>query len=194
MDNAGRYDAAIDYPIPLIGFAAYSGTGKTTLLLKLLPLLKASDLRVAVVKHAHHSFDMDYPGKDSYRLRAAGADEMLVAAKCRIGWIRECNEQRDEPSLREALAVLDPSRLDLVLVEGFKAEAFPKIELHRPALGRPLLFPQDQNIIAIATDAGRLAQDPGDLPRLSINQPTEIAAFVLEFIGRGERLRSPLAG
>mgnify|MGYP001823277436 FL=1 len=193
MHSADAPGAPIDYPLPLVGFAAFSGTGKTTLLLKLLPLLKASGLRIAVVKHAHHSFDMDYPGKDSYRLRVAGADEMLVAARCRIGWIRECRDERPEPSLREALEILDPSRLDLVLVEGFKAEAFPKIELHRPALGKPLLFPEDRNIIAIATDGGRLAQDPGDLPQLSLDRPDEIAAYLLAFIGRGQGLRSDLA-
>ena len=188
--TAGR----IEYPIPLIGIAAFSGTGKTTLLLKLLPLLKAAGLRVAVVKHAHHSFDLDYPGKDSYRLRAAGADEMVVAARCRMAWIRECQEARDEPSLSEALAVLDPARLDLVLVEGFKAEPIPKIELHRPALGRPLLFPRDPNVIAIATDAPVLAEDPGELPCLSLNRPTEIAAFIQQTVGRGPGLSTGLAG
>ena len=193
MHDAHTPGTPIDYTLPLIGFAAFSGTGKTTLLLKLLPLLKASGLRIAVIKHAHHSFDMDYPGKDSYRLRAAGADEMLVAARCRIGWIRECRDERPEPSLREALEILDPSRLDLVLVEGFKAEAFPKIELHRAALGRPLLFPEDPNIVAIATDGGPLVRDPGDLPQLSLDRPDEIAAYLLAFIGRGQGLRSDLA-
>lgn len=189
---AGTRDA-IEFPVPLIGFAAYSGTGKTTLLLKILPLLKAQGLRIAVVKHAHHSFEMDRPGKDSYRLREAGADEMLVASRCRIGWVRECNDNRDEPSLREALAVLDPARIDLVLVEGFKHEPYPKIELHRATLGRPLLFPEDRDVVAIATDGGRLAQDPDGLPQLSINEPAQIADFVLRFIGRGQRLASDLA-
>ena len=182
-----------DFSLPLIGFAAFSGTGKTTLLLELLPIIKQAGLRVAVVKHAHHSFDMDYPGKDSYRLRDAGADEMLVAARHRMGWIRECREQRDEPSLGEALAMLDTTRLDLVLVEGFKHEIFPKIELHRTVLGRPLLFPDDPNVIAIATDGGKLAIDPGNLPVLSIDRPAEIGAFVLDFIGHGDRRQSDLA-
>lgn len=185
--------ATIQFPVPLIGFAAYSGTGKTTLLLKLLPLLKAAGLRIAVVKHAHHDFEMDHPGKDSHRLRTAGADEMLVAGRCRFAWIRECNENTAEPRLAETLAILDPARLDLVLVEGFKAEPFAKIELHRPSLGRPLMFPHDPHIVAIATDGGALAQDPGALPQLSINQPAGIAAFVLEFAGFGERLRPGMA-
>ena len=183
----------VRFPVPLIGIAAYSGTGKTTLLLELLPRLKAAGLRIAVVKHAHHSFDMDHPGKDSYRLRAAGADEMLVAARCRIGWIRECDEQQGEPSLSQALAVLDPSRLDLVLVEGFKAESFPKIELHRAALHKPLLFPDDPNIVAIATDDAAPAVDPGELPHLSINRPDEIAAFIQDYIGQGTRNGAGLA-
>jgi molybdopterin-guanine dinucleotide biosynthesis protein MobB len=184
---------AIQFPVPLIGFAAFSGTGKTTLLLKLLPLLKSTGMRIAVVKHAHHSFDVDYPGKDSYRLRSAGADEMLVATRCRTALIRECSDGRGEPSLAQTLAMLDPTRLDLVLVEGFKREPFAKIELHRTALHSPLLFPGDANIVAIATDEGQLAVDPGPLPQLSINRPAEIAAFILEFIGRGERLRPDLA-
>lgn len=183
----------IEFPVPMVGFAAFSGTGKTTLLLALVPLLKAAGLRIAVVKHAHHSFEMDQPGKDSYRLRAAGADEMLVAARCRVGWVRECKDRRDEPRLQEVLAMLDPARLDLVLVEGFKAEPIPKIELHRPAMGRPLLFPHDRNVIAIATDGGPLEADPGELPRLSLNHPAQIATFILKFIGRSESLQPDVA-
>ena len=184
---------AIEFPVPMVGFAAFSGTGKTTLLLALVPLLKAAGLRIAVVKHAHHSFEMDQPGKDSYRLRAAGADEMLVAARCRVGWVRECKDRRDEPRLQEVLAMLDPGRLDLVLVEGFKAEPIPKIELHRPAMGRPLLFPHDRNVIAIATDGGPLEADPGELPGLSLNHPAQIATFILKFIGRSESLQPDVA-
>lgn len=182
------------FPVPLIGFAAYSGTGKTTLLLKLLPLLKAEGLRVGVVKHAHHSFDMDYPGKDSYRLRQAGADEMLVAGRCRFGLIRECREHQAEPTLAEALVLLDPTRLDLVLVEGFKRAAIPKIELHRSALGRPLLFPQDPNIIAIACDAGELAQPPLHIPRLSIDRIGDIARFILTRVGHDRESTTGLTG
>ena len=194
MTDTVSFPPPRDFPLPLIGFAAFSGTGKTTLLLEVLPIIKQSGLRVAVVKHAHHSFDMDYPGKDSYRLRSAGADEMLVAARHRMGWIRECREPHDEPTLAEALSMLDTTRLDLVLVEGFKHEAIPKIELHRTVLGRPLLFPDDPDIIAIATDGGKLPVDPDGLMQLSIDRPAEIATFVLDFIGRGERSRSGLAG
>jgi molybdopterin-guanine dinucleotide biosynthesis protein MobB len=171
------------FPIPVVGFAAYSGTGKTTLLLDLLPLLSASGLRVAVVKHAHHSFEPDQQGKDSYRLRKAGADQMVVASRHRMAWIAEFGEERDEPRLTEALAALDPSLLDLVLVEGFKHEAFPKIELHRAAVGKPLLFPTDPSIVAVATDdappTGLCA-----LPHLSINDPHGIRDFILENLVR----------
>ena len=184
---------AVEFPLPMLGFAAYSGTGKTTLLLKLLPLLKSTGLRIAVVKHAHHAFEMDQPGKDSYRLRTAGADEMLIAGRCRIGWVRECPDHAGEPGLAEVLSVLEPQRLDLVLVEGFKAESFPKIELHRAGTGRPLLFPNDPDIIAIATDEDELVCDPGGLPRLSINDPVAIAEFILNQIGRGRRQKPDVA-
>lgn len=182
------------FPVPMIGFAAFSGTGKTTLLLSLLPILKQQGLRVAVVKHAHHTFEMDHPGKDSYRLREAGADEMLVAARCRIGFVRECQEPSVEPRLSEAVSLLEPERLDLVLVEGFKLEPIPKIELHRAALGRPLLFPQDPNIIAIACDAQALAQEPLHIPKLSIDQPEQVASFILDRIGRRKRATTGVAG
>lgn len=182
------------FPVPMIGFAAFSGTGKTTLLLKLLPILKQQGLRVAVVKHAHHSFEMDQPGKDSYRLREAGADEMLVAARCRIGFVRECKESSSEPRLSEAVSLLEPERLDLVLVEGFKLEPIPKIELHRAALGRPLLFPQDPNIVAFASDAKVPAQQPLHIPTLSIDRPDEIASFILGRIDRHNPVTTGLAG
>lgn len=184
----------IEFPCPLLGFAAYSGTGKTTLLMQLLPLLKRTGLRIGVVKHAHHSFETDRPGKDSFRLREAGADEMLVAGRCRMAWFRECPDQRDEPQLRQALEVLDPGRLDLVLVEGFKRERFAKIELHRTSLGKPLLFPEDDSIIALATDGAQPAIAPGALPVMSIDDVTEIAAFVLRFAGYEPEKRSGSVG
>lgn len=186
-------DVGIRFALPLIGFAAYSGTGKTTLLLQLLPLLKQAGLRIAVVKHAHHEFELDHPGKDSHRLRTAGADEMLVAGRCRVGLIRECHDNPVEPRLSELLGMLDPQRLDLVLVEGFKAERFPKIELHRPVLGFPLLFPRDDSIIAVACD-GKLARPPGDLPELPLNDPGRIAAFILQAIGHDGAYSTTRAG
>lgn len=172
----------IQFPKPMIGFAAYSGTGKTTLLLKLLPLLKQTGLRIGMVKHAHHDIEMDYPGKDSYELRKAGADEMLITGANRCAWIHECSDPSHEPTLEETLALLNPERLDLVLVEGFKAAAFPKIELHRPSLGKPLIHPSDPNIVAFACDDE--ANIPNQaLPKLALNDPEAIATFIINYFG-----------
>ena len=161
--------------VPVLGFAAYSGTGKTTLLLKVLPLLKARGLRVGMIKHAHHSFEVDRPGKDSYELRKAGADQMLVVSRERWALMVESKRQTDA-RLDEVLLDVDQGGLDLILVEGFKRERFPKIELHRAELGTPLLYPQDDRIIAIASD-GPLPDDC-PVPRLSLNDPQEVAQFV----------------
>ena len=170
-----------DITTPMVGFCAWSGTGKTTLLTRLLPLLKEAGLRIAVVKHAHHSFDIDQPGKDSYALREAGASQMLIASRKRIALITEFDEGRGEPSLAEALAGLNLQDIDLVLVEGFKHEKFQKIELHRPELNKPLLFPDDPSIIAIASDAP-IAENRQLLPKLNLNNPAQIVQFILENI------------
>jgi molybdopterin-guanine dinucleotide biosynthesis adapter protein len=168
--------------VPVLGIAAYSGTGKTTLLRKVLPLLRARGLRVAMVKHAHHSFDTDVPGKDSYELRKAGATQMLVASRHRWALVTETGDAA-EPRLEELLRRLDHSSLDLILVEGFKAESFPKIELHRPILGNPLLCTLDPSIVAIATDAPLSAALR--IPVLDLNRPEHVVGFILETIGRG---------
>jgi molybdopterin-guanine dinucleotide biosynthesis protein MobB len=168
----------IRYPRPLLGFSAFSGTGKTTLLKRLLPLLRANGVRIGVVKHAHHRFDIDHPNKDSYELRKAGAEQMLIASRRRMAWITEFSEDHGEPALEETLEALDPTSLDLVLVEGFKRDPFPKIELHRPSLGRPLLYPNDPDIIAVATD-DTLPARPDNLRLLDLNNIEEIAGFVL---------------
>lgn len=170
----------IDYPVPVLGVCAYSGTGKTTLLTRLLPVLGLHQLTVGVIKHAHHRFDVDHPGKDSYELRRAGAAQMLVASRNRMALMTEFREPRPEPILREALKALDPSLLDLVLVEGFKHEAFPKMELHRPSLGRPLICTRDPNVVAVVSDAP-LALPPR-LPCLDLNRPEEVAEFIIEHI------------
>lgn len=163
--------------VPVLGIAAYSGTGKTTLLRKMLPQLRGRGLRVAMVKHAHHSFDTDVPGKDSYELRKAGATQMLVASRHRWALVTETGDA-DEPRLDDLLARLDHANLDLILVEGFKAESFPKIELHRPSLGNPLLCTLDASIIAVATDAP-LAVGLR-IPILDLNRPEQIIEFVLQ--------------
>ena len=163
--------------IPILGFAAWSGTGKTTLLRRLLPILAGRGIRVGMIKHAHHDFDVDTPGKDSYELRKAGAAQMLISSRRRWALMVERPVDR-EPPLDEVLLELDQELLDLILVEGFKHERFPKIELHRPSFRRPLLYPSDDTIVAIATDAP--LDDPVSLPTLDLNSPEEIGSYVIE--------------
>lgn len=167
---------------PLLGFAAFSGTGKTTLLKRVIPLLKDQGLRVGLIKHSHHAFEIDHPGKDSHVLRQAGASPVMLSSSRRRAVITE-HPVPKEPALQDELAYFDTSGLDLVLVEGFRHERFPKIELHRPSLGRPLLFPGDDSIIALATDAAPAC--PPGIPVLDINDPEAIVRFILGgFLGR----------
>ena len=163
--------------IPILGFAAFSGTGKTTLLEQIIPLLKQQGLRIALIKHSHHNFQIDQPGKDSFRLREAGASPVMLVSSHRRAIITEFAAAQ-EPKLDDQLKLFDQSELDLILVEGFKAEAFPKIELHRAAINKPLLFPNDPNIIAIATDTPLITQNTPT--QLDINQPDMIATFILK--------------
>ena len=171
----------IEFPKPVLGFAAYSGTGKTTLLVKLLPVLREKGLRIAMIKHAHHKFDVDKPGKDSYELRKAGASPMLITSSRRIAIMIDKEEESD-PDLQDLLGYINPDKVDLVLVEGFKQWPLPKIELHRPSVGKPLIFPDDNNIIAIAHDE-TLNIEP-TIPVLDINNVEQIAEFVLNYIQR----------
>ena len=164
--------------VPILGFAAFSGTGKTTLLTQLIPLLQTHSLRVGLIKHSHHNFEIDHPGKDSYRLRKAGASQIMMVSRYRRAVITEFPEAI-EPHLFDQLPYFDQSRVDIILVEGFKREHFPKIELHRPSLNKPLLFPNDDAIIAIARDAP--LSDPVPIPQLDLNRPDEIAAFILDW-------------
>ncbi|GAB6040631.1 molybdopterin-guanine dinucleotide biosynthesis protein MobB [Endothiovibrio diazotrophicus] len=161
---------------PLLGFAAYSGTGKTTLLEQLIPRLKASGLRIGLIKQTHHDFEIDHPGKDSHRLRVAGAAQTLIASSRRWALIGENGEAR-EPQLPELVSRLDGNQLDLILVEGFKHQPFPKIELHRPDLGREPLHPHDPSIIAVATD--RELKPSPTIPVLTLNDPDQITRFIL---------------
>jgi molybdopterin-guanine dinucleotide biosynthesis protein MobB len=163
-----------EFKVPVLGFAAYSGTGKTTLLVKLLPLMKLQGLRVATIKQTHHDFEIDKPGKDSYELRKAGANQVLIASEKRLALVTEY-EQPVESDLSELVNKLDLENIDLVLVEGFKNKPFPKIELYRAATGNKLLFPDDDNVIAVASDA-RL--DTGGLPLLNLNVTEEVAGFI----------------
>lgn len=166
----------IESKVPILGIAAFSGTGKTTLLVQLIPLLKHRGLRIGLIKHSHHNFDIDHPGKDSYRLRQAGASPVMLSSKFRRAVITE-HENPSEPRLVDQLRHLDQTDLDLILVEGFKRERFPKIELYRAELGKPRLYPSDESVIAIATDS--VLPDLPRIPVLDINRPDEIADFIL---------------
>ncbi|EOX3349379.1 bifunctional molybdopterin-guanine dinucleotide biosynthesis adaptor protein MobB/molybdopterin molybdotransferase MoeA [Vibrio cholerae] len=162
--------------LPLLGFAAYSGTGKTTLLEALLPKLTAAGLRIGLLKHAHHDFDVDKPGKDSYRLRKAGASQMLIASRNRHALMTETPDA--EAEFDYLLTRFDAEKLDVILVEGCKNIAFPKIELHRAEVGKPWLYPHDENIIAIAADETVATA----LPQMHINDLDAIADFVLHYV------------
>jgi molybdopterin-guanine dinucleotide biosynthesis protein MobB len=164
--------------LPVLGFAAFSGTGKTTLLKQLIPLLAARGVRVGVIKHAHHNFDIDRPGKDSFELRKAGARQMLVASSRRWALMTE-NDVAGDPQLDDLVKRLDPNGIDMVLVEGFKHVPFTRIELHRPSLGHPLLYPEDSNIIAVAADA---TIDSAGLPVLDLNDAAAVSGFILKWL------------
>jgi len=159
----------------LFGFAGYSGSGKTTLIEQLIPRLVLAGLRVSLIKHAHHGFDIDRPGKDSYRHREAGASEVLVTSDLRWVLMHESRGER-EPTLAEQLRRFSPC--DLILVEGYKREAIPKLEVYRRANDRPLLYPADPNIVAIAADTAVEAP----LPVLDLNDHDAIAAFVIRHV------------
>ena len=156
----------------VIGLAGWSGSGKTTLLVKLLPALIARGRTVSTLKHAHHVFDVDQPGKDSHNHRLAGAREVLISSARRWALMHELRDER-EPTLAELVPHLTP--VDLVIVEGFKAETHAKLEVHRGAVGKPLLYPNDPHIVALASDVR-----PFDvaLPFAEINDIETIADLV----------------
>ena len=156
----------------LLGFIGSSGSGKTTLVEQLLPLLKSHGLRVSAMKHAHHGFDLDRPGKDSFRYREAGAEEVMLVAGGRWALLRE-----EDATLPELVARMSP--VDLVLVEGFKLAEIPKIEIFRPSLGKPPFYPNDPGIVAVASDA---PIDPQGRTLLPLNAPDKIADFILSHI------------
>jgi molybdopterin-guanine dinucleotide biosynthesis adapter protein len=169
--------------VNVLGFAGFSGSGKTTLLEKLITSLVDRGVSLSLVKHAHHSFDVDTPGKDSYRHRVAGCTEVLVTSKRRWALVHELRDEA-EPDLFQQIERLAPC--DLVLVEGFKQAPIAKIEVRRAALGSPLLHPGDANVIALASDE-RLDTA---LPQFHIDDAGAIAAFVIDYFG----LTVPLSG
>jgi molybdopterin-guanine dinucleotide biosynthesis protein B len=166
----------VTHQFKVFGFAGFSGSGKTTLIERVIPLLTARGLRVSLVKHAHHDFDIDKPGKDSHRHRQAGAIEVLVSGGRRWALMHELRDE-PEPGLAGLLAHLSPC--DLVLVEGFKHDPVPKLEVHRPSLGHPLLSTEDTHIVGIASDL------PVEtwLPQIDLNHPGAVADFVVAQAG-----------
>lgn len=165
---------------PVLGVVAWSGSGKTTLLKQLIPLLNADKLRVGLVKHAHHQFDIDIPGKDSYELRKAGAAQVMVASQQRWALMTETPQQHADPDLATLLMQMNQDQLDIILVEGFKHTRYPKIEIHRPSLQQPLLYLTDPDILAVATDADTLSAIK--LPVLDLNNPQQIASFIRRWL------------
>ncbi|MBS7810110.1 molybdopterin-guanine dinucleotide biosynthesis protein B [Roseococcus pinisoli] len=157
----------------IIGLAGWSGAGKTTLVRRLIPVLRARGLSVSTVKHAHHDFDVDQPGKDSFEHRQAGAAQVLVSSAKRWALMTE-HRGAPEPALAALLARLDP--VDLVIVEGFKREEVPKIEIHRAANGKPFLYPEDPLIRALATDA---VPPEGAPPAMPLDEVEAIADAAL---------------
>ncbi len=164
--------------VPLLAIAAASGTGKTTLLRQVIPLLTAEGLRIGCIKHTHHAFEIDHEGKDSHILRNAGAQQMLLGAAGRWALMVETGTTRDA-GLAELVTRLDMSTLDLVLVEGFRCEDIPRIELHRAGCEPP---PAGGERIAIATD--RDPPPPGAVPVLALDDPHAVAAFIRDYVRR----------
>lgn len=163
--------------IPLVGFVARSGTGKTSLITKIIPMLREKHIRVAVIKHSHHDFDIDIPGKDSYEIRKAGAIQTIIASPHRIASILELKNPAMEPDLEECISQVHNRDIDLILVEGFKYASFPKIEIHRESVCNEYFYSTDDSIIALVTD---VAHDPEcPLPILDLNTPSQIMDFII---------------
>jgi molybdopterin-guanine dinucleotide biosynthesis protein B len=157
--------------LKVLGIVGWSGSGKTALLVAIIPLLRRSGLSVSTIKHAHRGLDIDQPGKDSHRHRLAGAREVLVASSRRWALMHEANEA--EPSLPELVARLEP--VDLILVEGFRSYRYPKLEVFRPVLGKPSLWDQEPEVVAVASDS---TPDIGLRVLLPLNEPEIVATWI----------------
>jgi len=169
----------IQCEVPIIGFVGYSGSGKTTLLEKIIKHSVKYTWRIAVIKHAHHRFEIDYPGKDSYILRKAGAQQTLIASNQRWALINE-GESVNEPDLPTLIAKINQNQIDILYVEGFKHENLNKIEIHRTGLGHEYLFPSDPNVVAIASDSVKIADCP--IKQLDINDSQEVFDFITQYV------------
>jgi molybdopterin-guanine dinucleotide biosynthesis protein B len=186
-DTAALQDS-LKSTMRIIGIAGWSGSGKTTLITRLVPILKARGLSVSTLKHAHHGFDIDRPGKDSFRHREAGATEVIVSSANRWAILHEL---RDEPEWNLLDLVDKMSPVDLVLVEGFKRDAFPKIEIHRAANGKPLIHPEDPYIIAIAAD---VAVPQAAVPVVDLNDVEAVADLLLDHAATIRDVARAMAG
>jgi len=160
----------------LFGVVGWKNAGKTGLMERLVTDITARGITVSTVKHAHHSFDVDHPGKDSFRHRAAGASEVLLSSRNRVALMQELRDT-PEPTLADLLTRLSP--VDLVLIEGYKRDAHPKVEAHRAQTGNPLIAPEDSTIRAIASDVALTS----DRPVFDLNDTVAIADFILEQVG-----------
>jgi molybdopterin-guanine dinucleotide biosynthesis protein B len=170
----------------VIGFSGYSGSGKTTLLECLIAHLKAAGQRVSVIKHAHHDFDIDHEGKDSWRHRKAGAYEVVISSDRRMAKMREYVVEHD-PDVHDLIAELDDC--DWVLVEGFKRAAMPKLEVWRAANDKPAHYDEDSNIIAVCTDTQMSLPHPTKLPVIDMNDVEAVAAFLSKHAATFEYVR-----
>ena len=180
-------DARKPASMKVIGLAGWSGSGKTTLVVQLIPALVRRGLRVSTMKHAHHAFDVDKPGKDSYEHRAAGATEVMIGSGRRWALMHELRDET-EPDSVSLMQHMTP--VDLLIIEGWKAEDHEKIEVHRPAHGKPLLQPSDPKIVAVASDEVL----PGlPVPRLDLNDAEAVADFIVAHCGLAERARQGAA-
>ncbi len=159
----------------IFGFAGWSGSGKTTLIEQVIPRFVHAGLKVSLIKHAHHRFDVDHPGKDSFRVRAAGCSEVLVTSGQRWALMHEMRGEAEAP-LEQQIRRMSPC--DLMLIEGYKYYPLPKLEIHRAANGKPLLYPEDEHIVALATDTTVQSH----LPQFGLEDYDAIAAFVLDTV------------
>lgn len=159
-----------------LGIAGWSGSGKTSLILRLLPILKARGLRVSTIKHAHHKVEVDTPGKDSFEHRAAGAHEVMLITGKRFALMHDFPDPDDEVPLGDLIARMAP--VDLLLIEGFKSTPHPKLEVHRPTVGKPLMQPQDPHIVGIACPNAQI-DSPASVPLLDLDDTAALADFIL---------------
>ncbi len=168
--------------VPVIGFAAFSGTGKTTLVSNVIPVLRSRGIKIAAIKHAHHSFVIDTPGKDSYEFRNAGAEQVLLVSKQLMAWVME-RPGSNEPQLAEALKHIRSEQTDLIIVEGFKRASFTKIEVYRSTVRYSPLANDDVHVVGVATDKPESID--ADVPVFDLNDYESIADFIVEKMNHG---------